>query len=108
MSNNIIKWHDELLHAITQQDMKDAKRGRGYSMYALPQMLKAANEARDEALASASRGAPEQDAFIVAVASNFNPAPFLRTFLRKLDATVDVQRGRWVRTKAAEGCSCPR
>lgn len=105
MPSNIDKWHAELVHVITQQDMRNEKK-QHYNIHSLGLHMQAAEEARKEAQELTSRGTPAQDAFVVSVMSNFNPAPHLRTFLRKLDSAVDVRSGRWVKTSA--GCSCPR
>lgn len=95
--------HERLVHTLTMYDQKmSAKPKAHWSMYALSHLLEAAQRARDEAAESGATPGPDLDeAYIRAVASNLHPTPTLRTFLRAIDPTVDVERQRWVRKRSS-------
>ena len=81
---------DRLVHAMTAYDRKMSANPRAHwSPYALGHYLKAI-----EGAVSESRDAAD---FPDAVMHNLLPAPWLRTWLRKLDPTIDVRRQTWTR-----------
>ena len=74
--------HTKLISLITQQDVRDSKK-KYYNIYALPQMLAAAEGVKDE------------QTFMDA----FTPTRSNHNIAKKLGLKLDVQRGRWVMTE---------
>ncbi len=74
--------HTKLVMAITTQDRRDSKK-KWYNIYALPQMLKAAEGVEDE------------QGFM----DSFTPTRQNHGIAKKLGLKLDVQRGRWVMTE---------
>ncbi len=76
--------HTKLVMAITTQDRRDSKK-KWYNIYALPQMLKAA------------QGVEDEQGFM----DSFTPTRQNHGIAKKLGLKLDVQRGRWVMTEQA-------
>lgn len=95
--HDVAALHDKLTSHIVRQDRKDqeraARKGRHFNHYALGLMLKVAQEARDEA---EQDGGTKAD-WLGAVQRHFTVTRPMHTFLKKIDPTVGVERGHWVR-----------
>lgn len=83
--------HDRLVSHIVQDDRRQA-RGRRHNPNALGIMLRAAQEAREEAVRDGGTVA----AWVRAVCRNFTATRPMHTFLKKVDSGVEVVHGEWV------------
>ncbi len=86
MSNEELR--TRLVHAMTTWDIKQSK-SKYYNPHALAIYLERIDKIFEEV---------EQGGDVVeCVMYGLNPAPWLRTWLRGLDPTVDVKRQSWIR-----------
>jgi hypothetical protein len=96
---NLPRLMNQLTHVLVQWDKaeerSEMKRGR-VNIYRMGILLKAKEEAEAEAKRLKAAGESDRDAFVGAVTQHFTATRRMHTFLKKVDPTVDVQRGRWV------------
>jgi hypothetical protein len=91
------KLHSQLVHLLVKMDEAAARRERHPNIYRMGLFLKAAQEAEVMAEADVAAGHDATRAFVTAVMANFTPTRRMHTFLKKIDPTVDVKYGGWVR-----------
>lgn len=91
---------NQLVHTLVQWDKaeerSEMRRSGRVNIYRIGILLKAKDEAMAAAKDLIAHGMSDRNAFVQAVTEHFGVNRRMHTFLKKVDSTVDVQRGRWV------------